>query len=462
MLLSKIACKKKYCSVLIFFYYFIVIVNVANAQDQGYEFDYLSINDSALKESIEQKLETQLRIISGVKNKSEIKKIFKERHENYIKWIEDSTFIYNAKVNTYLNKVLQNIYKVNPGIQHDDFTFFINKSLIPNAACFGDKNFMINLGLFTFLDSEDELAFILCHEIAHYQLDHVNSKITSFVEKVNNRDTKKEIREIKDLKYGRNTTGLEFLKNLTFNFINHTRKFEIEADSLGFLLFKKTKYNHYDAIRCLEKLDSIEDQIFQDTVNLKTRLSFKNYPFKNSWLEEEQTLFEIEEKIDDYEWNKDSLKTHPDAKLRAQLLAKTTSNKTKTAFEGFTSLKYQLNYQVINLLLEAKKLDLALYLLLKYSKENQKADDFYITKMATLFATLYDIQKNHKLGKYISPVSSLTKEKNLNQIRQFLHNLELKNIRKIGYNFCLRYEDKIINDEEFTTIFTKFKTLNAK
>jgi hypothetical protein len=57
-------------------------------------------------------------------------------------------------------------------------------------------------------------------------------------------------------------------------------------------------------------------------------------------------------------------------------------------------------------------------------------------------------------------MNRLSEEKNINEIRLFLNNLELKNIRKIGYNFCIENEAASAGDPDFAEAFAFFKNLN--
>ena len=432
---------------------------VCTSQNKNLELHYEPKNKDSLMELLDRLYENQVASISN-ENKKQIKNIYKQRYEGFTKTLHDSIFVFSKTQDSYLNYILDHIYDSNADINSEDFTFFLNRSVIPNAACFGDKTFIVNLGLISLLENEDQYAFILCHEIAHYQLNHVNKNIIGRINTLNSKDVLARAKEIKRQKYGRNKEGLSFLKNLTFDFTKHSRKAEIEADSLGLLLFRKTKYSEVESKRSLQLLGNLEDIIFQDSIQLKHLLDFENYPFKDYWLKKEKSLFEINERIDDYEWDKDSLKTHPDINLRISKLEKFFLEQKNVEKLNFESIKIMTNYQIINSLIDFHKLDLALYFTLKEIQNNQNPEAFYYTKVAQIFLDMYKQRDTHKLGKSVPSVSPITKEKNINEIRQFIHNLEMKNMRKIGYNFCLKYEAIAKDDKEFQEVFEKIKTIN--
>ena len=94
-------------------------------------------------------------------------RIILERKKSFIEGIQDSTYVFDETINKYLNSILKEIYFGNKELKSKDFYFFLDKSPIPNATCYGNGIFTINLGLFNFVHSDDELAFIICHEFAH-------------------------------------------------------------------------------------------------------------------------------------------------------------------------------------------------------------------------------------------------------------------------------------------------------
>ena len=54
----------------------------------------------------------------------------------------------------------------------------IVRSPLPNAFALGNDNIVVSSGLLDMLDSRDELAFVLAHELAHFQLGHIRHALT--------------------------------------------------------------------------------------------------------------------------------------------------------------------------------------------------------------------------------------------------------------------------------------------
>lgn len=142
---------------------------------------------------------------------SKIKKVFKDRDENILKSIKDSSYVFIPEIKAHLDLILANIFASNPKIDTTDFNFFINNSMLPNAACYGDGMFQINIGLFTALESDDELAFVICHEIAHKYLEHSLKNVSNVIATINSKETKKKVRQVKRQKYGQTRAALSVI-----------------------------------------------------------------------------------------------------------------------------------------------------------------------------------------------------------------------------------------------------------
>lgn len=378
------------------------------------------------------------------------KKILLERNTSFLKEVKDSTFIFDKTIQQSLKTIVAKIYLTNPQINYDDFYFIINKSMIPNASCYGNGIFSINLGLFTLVENDDELAFIICHELAHHLLKHNNKSIEKHINTYNSKETKKQINTAASQAYGRRAAVANLLKDLEYNFMKQSRNAEIEADSLGFVLFNKTNYNKEAAITVLQKLDLSDTMLFNAQTHLKQNFDFIEYPFKDVWLSPEDKLFNIKESSDDLKFDKDSIKTHPNIPLRIQNLRTTFKFKPSySTLSEYQKLRKQAQDFSIKIYLDQQRLDFALYQLLSLHEKNELTETEFCTKVAYLLKKAFELKQKHTFGKYVQGINPFSEEKNINEIRLFLNNLELKNIRKIGYYFCVKNETLLKDNADF-------------
>ncbi len=394
-------------------------------------------------------------------NKKEIKKILDSQKEGLLKDITDSSYVFDPTISNYLKSILKEIYKANPEINASDFYFLVDTSPSPNAACWGNGVFTLNLGLLDMVESDDELAFILCHEIGHHILKHNDKSMVSHVQTMNSKGIKRKINHAKNQRYGRRKAVYEVMKTLSYDFLSRSRTSEIQADSLGFALFSKTKYNKSAAVKSLRKLGTADTLLFAADTRIRNHFNFDPYPFKESWLAPEETLFDIKEKSDDYSWNKDSLKSHPDLPVRIDRLEKFyKGTESSLPSKQLLSVKKISNQITIYSAIDRHNIDLALYKILVLKESGEINNPEYHTNIAWILKKTYELKIDHKLGKYISPVNPFSEEKYLNEVRLFLHNTELKNIRKIGLQFCLKHKSEMEGNSEFDALTTFFSNLN--
>ncbi len=77
---------------------------------------------------------------------------------------------YNDPCTPYVREVMESLLAtVSPKPQID---VFVSRFASPNAAIWQDGTLIINIGLLARLENETQLAFVLAHEIGHYQNNH--------------------------------------------------------------------------------------------------------------------------------------------------------------------------------------------------------------------------------------------------------------------------------------------------
>lgn len=439
---------------------FLLLSYFGTCQAQNFGFKYSPESIDSLGNYITKITNNKINEFSSNQQKK-AKEILSERKESFLKDIKDSTFIFDKTINGFIKKILAEVYQSNPQIDSKNFYFLINKSLIPNAACYGNGIFSINLGLFSLIENNDEMAFIICHELAHYILKHNDKALTEYLETFNSKDFKQQINTASNKKYGRRSAVTLLLKDLKFNFMKRSRSAETQADSLGFIIFNNTKYNKQASINILKKLDLTDGIIFNNLTDLKQHFTFEEYPFKEVWIEKEEKMFDTTESVNDLEIDKDSLKTHPNIPLRIEnIIHNHTITPTNATKYEIDLVQKKASENSIKIFFDDSKLDFALYQLLSLHKKNELDRKAFNNYVAYLLKKVYILKEKHIFGKYVGPVNSFSEEKYINEIRLFLNNLELKDLKKIGYYFCQKNELISNDDTEFQDAYTFFKILN--
>lgn len=373
----------------------------------------------------------------NAKYSSQVKKIYKSRHDDFLKSIKDSDYVFNDYLQKYLENILHEIKEKNKTINDIEIRLFVNREYEANAYSLGEGTIGINLGLITCLENESQLAYILCHEIAHILLDHSEIDLHSYLDLINDKNLKKDIKTALRNEYGANA---EVLKILTSHGLKENKKSriqEFQADSLGLLLFQNTSYHVLESIRSMEILDSVDINIASSEI--RKNLNSIKFPFKNQWLQDED-LISLKQDYED-RMLEDSMKTHPDCKKRIKKIFYLI-NKNK-AIDQDLSLNAQINYlrfkniaerEIVKGCIQKKNYSMGLYFALCLLNKYGKDSDFTIGAIGDILNKCYYAQVKHELGKSLLRPSN-DYHPNINEINYFFNNITLSEIGKINYYF---------------------------
>jgi Zn-dependent protease with chaperone function len=163
--------------------------------------------------------------------------------------------LFNDSLSLYVSKVAKVLLKDDTAT-FNKLHFYVYKSPDPNAYTSATGNILITVGLLGQLDNEAQLAFILAHEITHYRQAHM---LKGYL----NREELKE----------QSSTTPSYL--LLSSYYSYNQEQELEADQMGFALYKKSPYSVREALRSFDVLD-YSDLPFDD-VPFDTTFFNKDY-----------------------------------------------------------------------------------------------------------------------------------------------------------------------------------------
>jgi hypothetical protein len=262
--------------------------------------------------------------------------------------------------------------------------------------------------------------------------------------------------------YGARRALMDVARNLSYNFMRHSRSAEMQADSLGLELLRHTRYNPAAAYVSLEKLGKCDTLIFTADTKIRKRFDFADFPFQENWLERDVTLFDLKKEADDYALDEDSLKTHPDIPQRLLKLAvQYPQHGAVSASPGFEDIRKAVIADNIVISIDASRLDMALYQTMVYFDQGWLDEKTYAQTVAGLLQRAYQLKSAHAFGKYVSEPGTFSSEKYLDEIKLFLVNIELKPLRRIGLRFCRQNAALMAGDARFTAISDYFEKLNT-
>jgi hypothetical protein len=321
---------------------------------------------------------------------------------------------------------------------------------------------VFHTGLFHRLQNESQVIFTLCHELSHFYLNHLNGQIEKYITTTNSKEFQKQLKSIQKEEFHQKAKLEKLALGIAFDSRKHSRYKESEADSLAIVFMSRTKFDNTEAINLLGILDTLDKDSFNAENCLRTFFNSKEYPFKNSWVEKEEGLLGGHTKIKDDEKYKDSLKTHPDCKIRIErvknLLEKYKQSNTQKSFINpalFETLQSQFQLENIAYYVEKKHFSSALYYSIKYL-EQKPQNPYLITTIGTIFNGLYEAQKKHRLGN-VTSMPNPGNDASFNLVLQFIQNLNMEDYKAIAYNFLKSKEAALSKYPEFTKALDESK-----
>lgn len=418
-------------------FFFIIITYSSLAQDKKEVLD-ISNSDSfkfELLEFYKSKYATFNKNLSlnSVEKSKLSKAIYLEYQEEFLEKIYNNTFISDKNLNDYFQKLIFEILDINK-LNKKEYKILISKDHEINAYNCGDGTIVVNYGLLTILDNEDELVFVLCHEISHQELQHVKKEIDNFVSLHTSEEIIDKTKEIKKLKYNRTRAANTFLLKLNYKNYAQRRKKEIQADSLGFSFYSRTNRDLNNPLSLLKKLDESNNEkdslVIQDYRILFETESFK---LKNKYFEVEKSIFNKYDYKPAYQI--DSLKTHPDCSTRIRKIEKFITNRNfkSSSSERFFEIKKNVSYQNLYNLYLSGEFGICLYESLKKFKINN--DVFY---KDLIFLNLVEIQKakeNQTLSKHVPQIDYVYNSASLNRFINLMNNLKSSDIEILIQKF---------------------------
>jgi len=453
-------CRRTCISYLSLFIFFLCFAIAGNGLAQSSAFEPAGEDASLLKTlsaNGEKHYKEDLAALPS-KNKKDFEEVYKLRWNNIKEKFDSKEVFTYAPAQQYLDAMVADIIQANPSLKDHPFNCYFSRSAVPNAAYIGQGIILFNMGLFERLDNEDEAAFVLCHEIAHFLLRHSENSIAKYVATINSDEFQQQLRKIKNEEYGKREQLEKLVNNITFNSRRHGRDHESEADSMAVELLRNSRFDVGASVSALALLDSIDSEKLDMAACLEKMFNAKNYPFQKKWIAKEEGLLGGHANLKTDEKLEDSLKTHPDCKIRIKQIEPLVSRYRHAARPGgastaaaFEKWKEAFRYETIEYAFTSKNYTQSLYHTIALLQ--QKAGDPYlVTQVGRVMNGLYAAQKGHTLSK-VADLPAPGYSPSYNLLLQFVQNLYLENIASIGYYYLNQYHPVMDNYPSFKTAY---------
>lgn len=335
----------------------------------------------------------------------------------------------------------------------------IIKSPIVNATCYGDGIFAISVGLLSRMENNSQLAFVLAHELAHYQRDHVKEKIlqlekSDYQSKV--KSSYKRIWESDEI----SPDQIEEIQKLVYETKNYSREKEYEADAIGFEYLTTSGFAEQQGLRALDKLDSANYS--KHTIGLRVFLPLdnKNFLLQPEWMRNRLSIYS-KPPAGSLILSNDSLKSHPDIRLRKERLAKSIVGTKQVPHNP--NFEYQIDlcdFEVVESMYWLRQADRALFEaleLLSLYPENA----YLISTISKILIRVYELKASLSYSIYI-PTYTYEYDETLLLVNNFLQNTTAKQIGEIAYHFLNNQSNFTPDFEEQYYLLWKICSLTAR
>ncbi|HUR12312.1 MAG TPA: M48 family metallopeptidase [Flavitalea sp.] len=359
----------------------------------------------------------------------------------------------------YLDALVQDIVTSNIILSNKSFFCFFSRSGTPNASFLGEGIILFNMGLFKRLENESQAAFVLCHELAHFYLEHSDKRIKKYVTSINSPEMQKELRKIKNTEYGKREQFEKLAKGFAFNTRRHGRENENEADSLAVEFMKTTRFDPSQAISTLALLDKIDIDTLDILPVLQKTFHAKDYPFQKKWVAVENGLLGGHATVETEQSFIDSLKTHPDCKIRMKTLENILSRSRAPGVvpksnenHGFRELQKKFSYEIVEYAFSSGNYTRSLFYTLELL-EKHPGDPYLITQVGKIFNGFFESQKYHTLGK-VTELPSPYHPTNYNLLLQFIQNLYREDYASISYHYLKQFHPLLDHYAPFKNVYS--------
>ncbi|MEX0967599.1 MAG: M48 family metallopeptidase [Bacteroidia bacterium] len=298
---------------------------------------------------------TESKVIDDIEriDRSEKRKIRKEKEKfvlvnNYLidQLLLSGRVLYNDPVGRYINNVADHIIEANPDLADKErIQIYVVKSTVVNAFAYDNGSIFINLGLIAQLENEAQLAYILSHELVHFQKRHA---INSYIE------------------YDRISRGKSQYKQTSpedriIAQSNYSKELELEADKHGLEYLENTLYDPNSVYGVFDVLQ-YSFLPFDDVPFPKSYFESDHLKFPEDYFLEETNVIEVAEDYDD------SRSTHPNVRTRREaireiLFSEVAEEKKEflVSEEEFKKVRDLARFELCRLYLQSRDYSNAIY-----------------------------------------------------------------------------------------------------
>ncbi len=394
----------------------IVSMSYASAQGRAYQSkETYDKNSLELKKEIE--AEGRKYIDPLPKSNGHIADIIQSMVDWHLEMIDEEYFIQDEALEKYVTDLVDGLIEGTSASR--PFKVLIARDFTINARCTGIGSMIVNIGLIARLQNEEQLAFVLGHELAHWELEHIRKKIILTLESDQREDAEKAVKRLTG-EFGKiSMEEIAKIRSWMYTTFGYSREMEFQADSMGFRFYARKYGDLNQPAMVMEQFDSAYLYSPYFGSSIFRALDFPSKPFNADWVKVDNRELILATKV------REELQTHPNLDERGERL---TRMKPGTKAPGYFAnpafyqkVRREATMESVNAALEQEYfMDYALYFALR-----QKAlypNNSYVNGMVAKI--LLRVADEKSLGQFWVPNQVAGYPKELDYVNNFLHNIK--------------------------------------
>jgi hypothetical protein len=368
----------------------------------------------------------------GMGSDKRVRQINYERENFFIEKILSGAFVKDDSLENFVNGVLAKISEGN-SLTSNPKRVLILESPHVNAVCYGKGIYAVTIGLLGRIENENQLAFILSHEIAHDELGHVRKRIVR--EADINLEAKTQDQTIKIISGKIVQEEIDEYRKLIYGISKYNRENEFKADSMALVLLRNANYSESDAFVTLDILKKAQSPKYDIGAELFMPLHASKYPFQDYWLNDRLSAYS-KKYMGTFLYAADSVETHPAIDLRKKVLAGYVKNAAHVAVrsqEFAKTITEIAAFETVESAFRNKEYDLSLYHALQLLNRHPH-NAYLVSRIGKIFTDLYVARSMNRFEHYVSRYT-INYSDELKMINGLLYNLTQEELGEVAYHF---------------------------
>lgn len=364
---------------------------------------------------------------------------------------KNDAVIYDTLLLNKCNSIASRIIAANKNYLFNSIQFYINRSSVPNAACYGEGTIMVNLGLFLWIDNDDELALVLAHEMSHQVLNHFQSQVEKNIAALTSEGFTEELKDIKKSKEGKYERFRKLMKSFSVETGRHSTYKESEADSLAAVLVQHAGFNKTNGSVILLKLDS-SDAVFTSPALYSLKNFLEKTPADHSFFVVKRKYNGLSSATVTMSADKDddSVKTHPGCIKRYEAIAGTGPRPTVNCCTSISSLykdyKEKAMLEIVRNLYETNAIGLCAHFCI-FALQNNYDRATYNDFLSLCFSQLY--WSDTHLQRFNAVNANARRETTLKSLQDYLFDAGIADLDKLSAYFLANAGPTGTEDQDF-------------